>query len=130
MQDITGSSVEVGDASDRESITLRNEIETLQGQFEHLKADVRYILTWTPRLVDYFLKREQLRELVDQRSAELDTLRAISTGPLAPSSRLSGGKSGSDVCELLATFFFLLTHRSDRISMVWCNVWFRRRSMS
>jgi hypothetical protein len=41
VQDITGSSVEVGDAADRASTTLRDEIETLQGQIEDLTADVR-----------------------------------------------------------------------------------------
>jgi hypothetical protein len=41
VQDITGSSVEVGDSADRASITLRDEIEILQGQIEHLTANVR-----------------------------------------------------------------------------------------
>ena len=50
MQDITGRSVEVGDAADRASITLCDEVETLQGQIEHLTTDVRFILTQRPHL--------------------------------------------------------------------------------
>ncbi len=41
VQDITGSSVEVGDVEDRASTTLRDEIKTSRGQIEHLTADVR-----------------------------------------------------------------------------------------
>jgi hypothetical protein len=41
VQDIIGSSVEVGDAGDRASPTLCDEMETLRGQIEQLTADVR-----------------------------------------------------------------------------------------
>lgn len=41
MQDITGSSVEVGDTADHASATLHDEVETLQGQIEQLTTDVR-----------------------------------------------------------------------------------------
>ena len=41
VQDITGSSVEVGDTADHASATLHDEVETLQGQIEQLTTDVR-----------------------------------------------------------------------------------------
>ena len=103
-------------------MTLRDEIETLRGQIENLTADVRLNSHPIPPTFVTVSQRGQLRELLDQRTAELDTLRA-----LTPSSRLSGNKGGSDVCGHLTTFS-LLTRLLDRISMVWCSVWFRRRS--
>lgn len=41
MKDLTGSPVEVGDAVDSTRIALREEVETLQRQIEHLTAEVR-----------------------------------------------------------------------------------------
>lgn len=54
VQDINSSSVEVGDAGDLESVTLRDEIETLRGQIEHLTADVRLNSRPLPHLCDAY----------------------------------------------------------------------------
>jgi hypothetical protein len=50
VQDIAGSSVEIGDVADRARVSLRDEVETLQGQIEQLAAEV----CLGPRLIASF----------------------------------------------------------------------------
>jgi len=62
VQDIIGNTVEVGDAGDRASITLCDEIETLRGQIELLTTDVRLnALTRYPYLCDGFLSADNFK---------------------------------------------------------------------
>ncbi|KAH9077002.1 armadillo-type protein, partial [Lactarius deliciosus] len=78
VQDVTGNPGELWDAEDDTRVALRNEIETLQGQVEHLTAETL-----------------QLREVLSQQKAELTTLKAITTS--APISASRGlGKGGPE----------------------------------
>ena len=58
VQDMNGSPVEVGDAIDPASVTLRDEIETLRGQIEHLTADVRLNSRPLPHSCDIYLSAD------------------------------------------------------------------------
>ncbi|KAI0307002.1 hypothetical protein B0F90DRAFT_1807716 [Multifurca ochricompacta] len=81
VEDITGGPMEVGD--DDATITLRDEIETLRGQIELLTVE-----------------RSQLREALDQHTAELNTLKTISMSPATPASRALGETGPTTKSEL------------------------------